>query len=110
MYFTIIFGYSKDFFLGSFLTAALSGLFYCLRTGHIQWPRNKCSRVRGDLMFVCQHNGVATSALVLFGAGEDTIVKITGLITSVGAVVAYILAEAHVDAQAAQKGESDDAK
>lgn len=41
---------------------------------------------------------VATSALVLSGAGEDTIVKITGLITAVGAAIAYIFAEAHVDA------------
>lgn len=42
--------------------------------------------------------GVATSVLVLVGAGEDAAVKITGLITAVGSVAVYMLAEAHVDA------------
>jgi len=59
----------------------------------IDWKKKLSSRKFWALVA-----GVATSALVLAGAGEDTIVKITGLITSVGAVVAYILAEAHVDA------------
>lgn len=46
---------------------------------------------------------VATSVLVIAGAGEETSVQITGLITSVGAVIVYILAEAHVDASAAKE-------
>lgn len=41
--------------------------------------------------------GVVTSILVLAGAGEDTVVKVTALVTSVGAVITYILAEASVD-------------
>lgn len=52
--------------------------------------------------------GVATSVLVLMGAGEDTAVKITGVITAVGSVVVYILAEAHVDAANKGSDEVDD--
>lgn len=59
----------------------------------INWKQKLSSRKFWALVA-----GVATSALVLAGAGEDTTVKIVGLITSVGAVVAYIFAEAHVDA------------
>lgn len=42
--------------------------------------------------------GVATSGLVLIGAGEDTIAKVAGLIGAVGSVAVYMLAEAYVDA------------
>jgi len=42
--------------------------------------------------------GLATSVLVLANAGEDTIVKVTGLIGAIGSVVAYIFGEAYVDA------------
>lgn len=48
---------------------------------------------------------VATSVIVLMGAGEEVAVKITGVITTVGAVAVYILAEAHVDAS--NKGEDE---
>lgn len=51
--------------------------------------------------------GVATSVLVLVGAGEETSLQITGLITAVGSVIVYMLAEAHVDA--AQKRDDDEA-
>ncbi|WP_240040921.1 hypothetical protein [Paenibacillus ginsengarvi] len=60
----------------------------------------------GSRKFWALTAGVATSVLVLAGAGEDTAVKITGVITTVGAVVVYILAEAHVDA--ANKGSEDE--
>jgi hypothetical protein len=61
-------------------------------------------RQLGSRKFWALTAGVATSVLVLYGAGEDTAVKITGMITAVGSVVVYILAEAHVDAT---KKESD---
>lgn len=64
-------------------------------------------RKLGSRKFWALVAGVATSVLVLVGAGEDTAVKITGLITTIGSVVVYILAEAHVDA--ANKGSDDDA-
>lgn len=55
-------------------------------------------RKLGSRKFWALVAGVATSVLVLSGAGEDTAVKITGVIAAVGSVVVYILAEAHVDA------------
>jgi len=42
--------------------------------------------------------GVATSCLVLFGAGDETITKVVGVIGAVGSCVGYMLAEAKVDA------------
>ncbi|XID91026.1 hypothetical protein ACF3MZ_21240 [Paenibacillaceae bacterium WGS1546] len=59
----------------------------------INWRRKLASRKFWALVAA-----LATSVIVLVGAGEEAAVKITGLITAVGAVVAYILAEAHVDA------------
>jgi uncharacterized membrane protein YjjP (DUF1212 family) len=59
-------------------------------------------RKLGSRKFWALAAGVATSVLVLVGAGEDTAVKITGVISAVGTVVVYILAEASVDA--AKKG------
>ena len=59
----------------------------------IDWKRKLASRKFWALVA-----GVATSIIVLLGAGEDAAVKITGLITAVGSVMVYILAEAHVDA------------
>ncbi|RAV19716.1 hypothetical protein [Paenibacillus contaminans] len=65
----------------------------------IDWKRKLSSRKFWALVV-----GVAASVLVLVGAGEDAAVKITRLITAVGSVVVYILAEAHVDGQKAGKG------
>ncbi len=59
----------------------------------INWKRKLASRKFWALVAA-----VATSVIVLVGAGEEVALKITGLITSVGAVAVYILAEAHVDA------------
>lgn len=67
----------------------------------INWKRKLASRKFWALVAA-----VATSIIVLVGAGEEVAVKITGLITSVGAVAVYILAEAHVDA--AQSGDEQD--
>lgn len=64
-------------------------------------------RKLGSRKFWALAAGVATSVLVLVGAGEDTAVKITGVISAVGTVVVYILAEATVDA--ANKGSDKDA-
>jgi hypothetical protein len=66
----------------------------------INWKRKLASRKFWALVAA-----VATSVIVLLGAGEDAVVKVTGLITTVGAVVAYIFAEAQVDAS---QGVSDD--
>lgn len=59
----------------------------------INWKRKLASRKFWALVAA-----VATSVIVLAGAGEEIAVKITGVITTVGAVAVYILAEAHVDA------------
>lgn len=64
-------------------------------------------RKLGSRKFWALVAGVATSVLVLAGAGEDTAIKITGVISAVGTIVVYILAEAHVDA--ANKGSGEDA-
>jgi len=65
----------------------------------INWKRKLASRKFWALVAA-----VATSVIVLVGAGEEVAVKITGLITTVGAVATYILAEAHVDSS----GKGDD--
>ncbi|MED1801765.1 hypothetical protein [Brevibacillus porteri] len=39
-----------------------------------------------------------TSVLVLFGMDGDTITKVTAMITALGSVVAYMVAEGYVDA------------
>lgn len=52
----------------------------------------------GSRKFWALVTGVATSIMVLVGAGEDTTVKVVGLIGAVGSTVVYMLAEAHVDA------------
>lgn len=67
---------------------------------NIDWKRKLASRKFWALIAA-----VSTSVLVLVGAGEEVAVQITGLIGSVGAVIAYILAEAHVDAS--RKGSDD---
>ncbi len=45
--------------------------------------------------------GVATSTMVLFGAGEDETTKIVGLIGAVGTAVVYMLAEGYADGKGA---------
>jgi hypothetical protein len=44
-----------------------------------------------------------TAVLVIFGASEGSIEKVAAIITSGGAVIAYILAEANIDAKAVKK-------
>lgn len=58
----------------------------------IDWVRKLSSRKFWALVA-----GFATSTLVLFNVGEDATVKIVALITSMGAVVGYMLSEAYVD-------------
>lgn len=65
----------------------------------INWKRKLSSRKFWALVAA-----VATSVGVIIGAGEEVTLQITGLITTVGAVVAYILAEASIDA----KGDKDE--
>lgn len=69
----------------------------------INWKRKLGSRKFWALVAA-----IATSVIVLVGAGEEVAVKITGLITSVGSAVVYILAEAHVDASHSETGDNDD--
>ncbi|MNC05753.1 hypothetical protein D3C75_532450 [compost metagenome] len=45
--------------------------------------------------------GVATSILAAGGAGDDTTLKVTGIIGAVGSCVVYMLAEAYTDGKAA---------
>ena len=44
-----------------------------------------------------------TAVLVIFGASQGSIEKVAAIITSGGAVIAYILAEGNIDAQAVKK-------
>ncbi|MNC21861.1 hypothetical protein D3C75_698470 [compost metagenome] len=44
--------------------------------------------------------GVATSILAAGGAGDDTTLKVTGIIGAVGSCVVYMLAEAYTDGKA----------
>jgi len=44
-----------------------------------------------------------TSVLVIFGASQGSVEKVTAIITSGGAVIAYILAEGYVDGKAVEK-------
>lgn len=44
-----------------------------------------------------------TSVLIIFGASQGSIEKVTAIITSGGAVIAYILAEGNIDAKAVDK-------
>lgn len=64
----------------------------------IDWKRKLGSRKFWALLA-----GVAASLLVLFGAGDDKIAKVAGLIGAVGSVAVYILGEAYVDGKATEK-------
>ncbi|MNC40556.1 hypothetical protein D3C75_892730 [compost metagenome] len=48
--------------------------------------------------------GVATSILAAGGAGDDTTLKVTGIIGAVGSCVVYMLAEAYTDANNSSGG------
>ena len=49
--------------------------------------------------------GVAVSLCALFGVGEMTTGQISGLISAVGVLIAYIFAEGYVDGKNAEKTE-----
>lgn len=59
----------------------------------INWKQKLSSR-----KFWGAVTGVVISCFVAFGADEETITKVTGIISSVGILAIYILAEAHIDA------------
>ncbi|WP_314587938.1 hypothetical protein [Paenibacillus terrigena] len=65
----------------------------------MDWKRKLASRKFWALVAA-----LGTSVLVAGGAGADTVTQITRIIGAVGACVAYILAEAHVDVS---RGQSD---
>lgn len=58
----------------------------------IDWTRKLASRKFWALVAA-----LGTSVLVAVGAGEEAVVQVTGVIGAVGAVIAYIFAEAYVD-------------
>ena len=49
--------------------------------------------------------GVAVSLCALFGVGEMTTGQISGLISAVGVLIAYIFAEGYVDGKNAENGD-----
>ena len=59
----------------------------------INWAQKFSSR-----KFQAAIVGFITALLVAFNFGEDAIVKVSGVITSAGVLIAYIFAEASVDA------------
>lgn len=68
----------------------------------INWTRKLASRKFWALVAA-----LGTSVLVAVGAGEETVVQVTGVIGAVGAVIAYIFAEAYVDGKREEKSEGD---
>ena len=52
--------------------------------------------------------GVAVSLCALFGVGEMTAGQISGLISAVGVLIAYIFAESYVDGKNAENTEKTD--
>ncbi|MCG7407676.1 phage holin family protein [Paenibacillus sp. ACRRX] len=61
---------------------------------NINWKQKLASRKFWALLAA-----LGTSVLAAFGAGESTVVQVTGVIGAVGSVVAYVLAEAYVDSK-----------
>ncbi|UMY55380.1 MULTISPECIES: hypothetical protein [Paenibacillus] len=61
------------------------------------WKRKLSSRKFWALLAA-----LITSLLTVFGANNDTVIQVTGVIGTFGAVVAYILAEAYVDGKSAE--------
>lgn len=59
----------------------------------MDWKRKLSSRKFWALVA-----GVATSVMVVIGAGEAETAKVVGVIGAVGSVIAYMFAEAIVDA------------
>ncbi|MFW5434369.1 hypothetical protein [Paenibacillus apiarius] len=68
----------------------------------VDWTRKLASRKFWALVAA-----LGTSVLVAIGAGEETVVQVTGVIGAVGAVIAYIFAEAYVDGKREEKAEGD---
>jgi len=62
---------------------------------NMDWKRKLSSRKFWALIAA-----FITSVLVIFGASQGSIEKVTAIITSGGAVIAYILAEGYVDSKA----------
>ncbi|MCP3807112.1 hypothetical protein MLD56_16185 [Paenibacillus peoriae] len=67
------------------------------------WKRKLSSRKFWALLAA-----LLTSLLTAFGASNDTVIQVTGVIGAFGAVVAYILAEAYVDGKSAETSTTDD--
>ncbi|MGM1023031.1 MAG: hypothetical protein ACQEXV_21585 [Bacillota bacterium] len=61
------------------------------------WKRKLSSRKFWALLAA-----LLTSLLTAFGASNDTVIQVTGVIGAFSAVIAYILAEAYVDGKSAE--------
>ncbi len=70
----------------------------------IDWAKKLSSRKFWALVA-----GLATSALVLAKAPENTIIQVAAVIGAFGAIVVYILAEAYVDGQSARSAQDKEA-
>ncbi|MGN9169516.1 hypothetical protein D1872_78620 [compost metagenome] len=66
------------------------------------WKRKLSSRKFWALLAA-----LITSLLTAFGASNDTVIQVTGVIGAFGAVIAYILAEAYVDGKSADSPTTD---
>lgn len=67
----------------------------------IDWKRKLSSRKFWALLA-----GLATSGLVLFNVPENTIAQVAAVIGAFGSVAVYMLAEAYVDGQAVDNGDT----
>ncbi|VUG07029.1 hypothetical protein PPOLYM_03437 [Paenibacillus polymyxa] len=66
------------------------------------WKRKLSSRKFWALLAA-----LITSLLTAFGANNDTVIQVTGVIGAFGAVIAYILAEAYVDGKSVEVSRTD---
>ncbi|MNI87207.1 hypothetical protein D3C73_1443870 [compost metagenome] len=65
----------------------------------VNWKQKLASR-----KFWALAAGVVTSILAAGGAGDDTTLKVAGIIGAVGSCVVYMLAEAYTDASNSGSG------
>ncbi|MDR1704247.1 MAG: hypothetical protein LBS19_06135 [Clostridiales bacterium] len=69
----------------------------------INWKQKLSSR-----KFWAALIGYLTALLAAFNFTENVIAQVTAVVTAVGSLVAYLLAEAHVDAKRAEENRDKD--
>ncbi|MGR6764622.1 hypothetical protein ACU1JV_22740 [Paenibacillus sp. T2-29] len=67
------------------------------------WKRKLSSRKFWALLAA-----LLTSLLTAFGASNDTVIQVTGVIGAFGAVITYIMGEAYVDGKSASSTTTED--